>query len=428
MLDQLILCVQNPGGKGVRIASARLLDGKRDKTLAKLVEMGNYLVGIELADVPTGSHRLALDIPGHPTLHFGVDIEGDVDRSFAFCKPTPACATVTVQQASAGESHSRRVHVVALELAAKHEELVMVAGVDLKGGANYMKFANTWRDDLYHGRTDLGAQPNQAIPRAITDHTVVSMFDFRTGNLEQYIKGIDGWHRMQRVMQGHERPDIKKPKSDDALARRQRADCISILDVYGHLSTLGRTHPGSVKQLHFFSHGYSMGPVLLNTYDNTKSNDARDPTDKDPRTKDFLPVNLAHYPNLQAAFVRDAYVKAWGCFGSDIVDKLRAVSRTTDINQQVRVKGRNETWSSADVIVELRRDILPDSYMVEFCKAIGVDGWSAPPGVTSSYKRSSRRYYFHINEGVHGEVVGWYERHFGCARDLSGMVSFRKLV
>jgi hypothetical protein len=427
MHDRLMIQAQRSDGSALRILAARLLDATVGTTLVNLLEMGNYLVGTWLADVPVGTHRLVLDIEGHPTLEFSVDVEGDSDRSFEFTRPTPMCATVTVQQASAGDAHSARLYVVSLSLSARHEHVVLVAGVDLKGGTDYMKFASTWRDDIYHGRTDLGATPNLSIPRAITDLTVVSMFDFRTGNLDKCIKGIDGWHRISRAMQGSERPDIAKPKSDDALERRQNADSISILHVYQHIDALGQTQPGSVRQLHFFSHGYRDGPVLLNTYDNIKG-DARDPTDKDPRTKDFLPSNLARFSNFKAAFMRDAYVKAWGCFGSDMVKKLRAVSRTKNIDEQVSVKGQPHTYSSADVIRELRRDTLPDSYMVQFCQTIGVDGWSAPPGVTSSYKSSSRRYYFDINEDVHGDVVAWYERYFGCVRDLSGMVSFRKLV
>lgn len=427
MRDALMICAQDSKGSTLRIVAARLLDAKLGTTLVNLPAITDFMVGTWLADLPVGKQRLALDVPGHPTLEFSVEIKGDGDRSFEFTPPTPACATVTGQQASTKDAHSQRLHVVTFTLSARHEHVVLVAGADLKGGTDYMKFASTWRDDLYHGRTDLGANLNSSISRAITDHTVVSMFDFRKGNLEKYIKGIDGWHRMNRTMQGSVRPDITDPKSKDAVERRQNADSISILHVYGHIDALGRTHPGSVRQLHFFSHGYKCGPVLLNTYDNSDS-DARDPTDKDPRTKDFLPSNLARFSNFKAAFMRDAYVKAWGCFGSDIVDKLRAVSKTKDIDEQVPVKGQDYTYSSADVIRELRRDTLPDSYMVQFCKTIGVDGWSAPPGVTSSYKRSSRRYYFHINEDVHGDVVAWYERYFGCARDLSGMVSFRKLV
>lgn len=54
----------------------------------------------------------------------------------------------------------------------------------------------------------------------------------------------------------------------------------------------------------------------------------RDPTDKDPRTKDFLPVNLAQYSSLPDAFDPDSETSAArfhsGSFCDDASSKLGA--------------------------------------------------------------------------------------------------------
>src|SRR5690606_33369747 len=337
MRDQAVLRVQVPGGPGVAVSFARLIHPKTRKTVADFVAIDDYTVALDLATVTPETYQLAIKIADHPTLHFSVGIEGASDRTFDFVQPSPACATISVQHGSAGSSVSRRVHMVHFALTPKHEEVVLVAGADLKGDTKYVKFARTWRDDLYYGRTDLGADLDQPIPRGIHDHTVVSIFDFRTGYLERQIKGVDGWHTMYRAFQGSVPPNIKNPKEDDALERRQAADSISILDVYRHISDLGRARRGCVRQLHFFSHAYLRGPVLLNTKDaNEHVSDLRDPTDKDPRTKDFLPVNLAQYRSLPDAFDAGTHVKNWGCFASEMKKKLAAVARTKNLDQQIK--------------------------------------------------------------------------------------------
>ena len=84
-----------------------------------------------------------------------------------------------------------------------------------------------------------------------------------------------------------------------------------------------------------------------------------DPTDKDARTKDFLPVNLAQYSALPDAFTTDTRVKNWGCFGSDMSKKLWAVANTKTLDEVRKVKDTDKTYSSADVMRELKKDKEP---------------------------------------------------------------------
>jgi len=431
MRDQVILRVQVPGGPGVPVHAARLVDPKSRKTVTDFTALDDYTAYFELEAVSAGTYQLAVDIADHPTLQFSVVIAGAADRTFDFTAPRPMCATISVQQASAGPSVSRRIHMIQLAFPPKHEAVVLVAGVDLKGGTRYVEYAGTWRDDLYHGRTDLStdlhASPNHAIPRAIYDHTVISLFDFRTGYLEQEIKGVDGWHSMGRAMQGTVAPDIERPKDDDALDRRQNADSISIVDVYRHISELGRTCRACVRQLHFFSHAWLRGPVLLNTSDmNDGISDLRDPTDKDPRPKDFLPINLSQYKFLPDAFDTSTLVKNWGCFGSDMADKLKAVARTKTLDEVVMVDG--EPYTSADVIREIEMYSWPENYMLAFCRALRVDAWALPPGTSSIYKTSSKFKYFVLHESKHRAVVNWYKRNFPYEQDFGGAFAYRNFL
>jgi hypothetical protein len=415
----------------VPVRVARLIDLETRKTIVDFTALNDYSVYFELDAVTAGKYQLAVDIADYPTLHFSVVVAGVADRTFDFVSPRPACATISVQQATAGGSVSRRIHMVHFALPPKHEAVVLVAGVDLKGDTRYVKYARTWRDDLYYGRTDLSTDllnsPDQPIPRAIHDHTVVSMFDFRTGYLEEQIKGVDGWHAMVGALQGTVAPDIERPRDDDALARRQKADSISILDVYRHISELGRVCRGCVRQLHFFSHAWLRGPVLLNTSDgNDAISDLRDPTDKDPRPKDFLPINLAQYKSLPDAFDPSTLVKNWGCFGSDMADKLKAVARTKTLDQVVMIK--DQPYTSADVIRELQMYTFPENYMVAFCRELRVDGWALPPGTSSIYKASSKYRYFVLHESKHRAVVKWYKRNFKYEQDIGGAFSYRRFL
>ncbi|KIG11903.1 hypothetical protein DB30_02307 [Enhygromyxa salina] len=425
MKDQLTLRVGTPGSTPIRIESARLIDVERRNPTIEFAALNDFDVGVNFTAVAPGPYRLTMKIAGHPTLHFSTLITGDANRSFEFEQPTPKCVTITTQQASAGASVSRRVHVVSFALPSKHEAVVLLSGADLKGGTNYKVFAETWRDDLYDGLTDLGDRRNLPIKRVIHDHTVVSIFDFRTGFLEEQIKGTTGWHTMHRAMQGTQPPYLDDPEAPEAGQIRGDTDSVSITDVYYYISAIGRDAPGSLQELHFFSHAYSRAPVLANTYDNSDT-DARDPTDKDPRIKDFLPINLARYTRLTQAFTKDPYIRSWGCNGSDMLGKIRAVARTHSPDEMVKYKGKE--YSTEDVMRELRMYVFTDNYMMSWCRQLGADVWSAAPGTKSTYQHSGKRHYFRVDESLHGSVIAWYERNFGCQRDFGGTVSFRKLV
>lgn len=425
MTRQATIRVQIPGQAAVRIGGAALIDRNKNHTVGEFSAVSDYEVTLDLATVTPGDYRLSLFVSDYPVLYFPVRIGGEAKRTFEFARPQPACVTITFQEINTG-SATRTVHAITFALPKKPEVVVMLAGADLKGATGYLASAKTWRDDLYHGRTDIGDQPGQSIPQTIHDHTLVTMFDFRTGMREEQLKAVRGWYTMTSEMQGNEPPDLAHPHHEKALKRRQEADSISIVHVYDYLSRLGVGSPGCVRELHFFAHAYLRGPILQNTSDHSDT-DARDPTDKDCRTKDLLPVNLARYGSLPDAFSSTSYVKIWGCFNDVIRERLAKVARTKSREEVVQIEG--EPYTSEDVIREMRMHLFPENYMLALCRTLGVDGWAAAPGTTSSYKKGmAPRHYFFVDERYHGAIIGWYERFFDCKRDIAGYVSYRKLL
>jgi hypothetical protein len=95
--------------------------------------------------------------------------------------------------------------------------------------------------------------------------------------------------------------------------------CGSILALYDYVKGLGRAAPGSIRELHFFTHGWHEGPIIADT-DEDEAHGAnpleRDPNDKDTRLKDFdIPTILGGPAGalFKAAFSTTALVKLWGC-------------------------------------------------------------------------------------------------------------------
>lgn len=93
------------------------------------------------------------------------------------------------------------------------------------------------------------------------------------------------------------------------------AGVMSITDVYKFVRDIGRTDPGTVRELNFFGHGWHGGPILVNSSDNPNVA-ARDPDDKDGRSlKDFVTPNMdaTATGELSKAFDADGFTWLWGC-------------------------------------------------------------------------------------------------------------------
>jgi hypothetical protein len=108
------------------------------------------------------------------------------------------------------------------------------------------------------------------------------------------------------------------PGSPRHVFDRNQAGRMSIMDIHAHVRELGRTEPGSLAELSFFSHGWVGGPLLVNSDEGAafKGQPDRDPDDKDPRmVKDFTGAQMdaTGRAEFRAAFDTDGFMWAWGC-------------------------------------------------------------------------------------------------------------------
>ena len=131
-------------------------------------------------------------------------------------------------------------------------------------------------------------------PRGRRSPTTLALFDYQDDEYREY----RSWNGAL--------PPAARPVRSHAIS--------SVIDLYDFVKS---QRAGDVTELHFFTHGWSGGPLLHNTGESLGTpSDARDPLDADPRMKDFaIPSVLggAEGRTFRQAFARTALVKLWGC-------------------------------------------------------------------------------------------------------------------
>jgi hypothetical protein len=107
--------------------------------------------------------------------------------------------------------------------------------------------------------------------------------------------------------------------------KKGQTGMMTITDVYNDIATLGITQPGTLHELHFFSHGWIGGPILANSNDQFAYSSLRSADDVDPRVnKDFAPPQFtaAQQQAFKNAFSAAAFSWCWGCAFPDIVNRI----------------------------------------------------------------------------------------------------------
>lgn len=155
-------------------------------------------------------------------------------------------------------------------------------------------------------------------------------------------------------------------------------------DVYYHLSDLGRRTPGAVVDFSIFSHAWHGGPILYNTGDPDDADPARFAGDLDMRfTKDFKAPNVGGWSKMPDAFASDAIVFIWGCFATDVFNKMARF-----LLGEGGTKGRfiyKEGATNLDldrngVVAKLKQIIEAANYMARIAKFTGRDTYGGLPG------------------------------------------------
>ncbi|MFE4665513.1 hypothetical protein ACFRI7_06270 [Streptomyces sp. NPDC056716] len=168
--------------------------------------------------------------------------------------------------------------------------------------------ANRAKEDLVFQILDVGR-----------GEVVIRTFTYPGGTRTESVAAVRSF---EPVTRNHYNGNVFKENQDDVM---------SVLDIYDAVRTIGRTAPGTLMELSFLSHGFSHGPVLVDSLDDSMvegpnpdtgrpetfwiSDRFRDPDDKDPRTKDFDVPNMTYgeLAGFQAAYHPDAINWSWGC-------------------------------------------------------------------------------------------------------------------
>jgi hypothetical protein len=323
-------------------------------------------------------------------------------------------------------------------LAKYHSEVVLVAGWDYSGGANNAAYCENYRDDLYTGTTyRTGAKTN--ITKRIDDATVVTVFDFKTGNRVRSMKGSSGWVEMDRVLQGTVKTHLGHYKTPANARKRYLDNSISIKHVYDYITELGTKAPASLREFHVFSHAWAGGPILVETYeaplyDEGGAREAqRDPNDKDPRLKDFDPLNMPRLKDFKAAFASDAIAKIWGCMATTIYRNLiRATAQAKSDAEKISfdwVSGK-ETTTAGGAKKYLQQTIMRNTYMARLSAAVGggLKVYGAPPGMGADLRTvpvgGKNRNYMYVNSLTYKREFDFLRKAFGVVPDDTGYILF----
>lgn len=392
-----------------------------------------------LSGLATGKYHLSIALTGRPEYVFPFSLVNQrTGLTPRFEKDSPACCSLTQSSVATSSGDTEQVFTLAFTFGKAHSEVVLVAGWDYSGGADNVAYCETCRDDLYSGTTyRVGVKQN--ITKRINNATVVTFFDFKTGDRLRMVKGSSGWFEMDRVPQGSVKTHLGYYSSATSLRKRYLDDSISIKHVYDYIADIGSSAPGALRELHIFSHAWAGGPVLVNTdeapaYQPGGADEGlRDPNDKDPRLKDFDLVNMPRLRDFKAAFAADAIAKIWGCLAAQAYRNLiRATSRATSDTTTISYDwdGSTVTMTAGEARDFLQRDILTNTYAARLAAAVGggLKAYGAPPGMGADLRAVSvgkkKHNYMYVNTFTYKSEFAYLRRALGLVPDDTGYILY----
>jgi hypothetical protein len=192
-----------------------------------------------------------------------------------------------------------------------------------------------------------------AHPRGKRSNTKLTLFDYAEGKRKYW-----------RNWNGDQPPSV---------APDGTAGVSSVIDLYEYIKSLGDSSPGTLTELHFFTHADEKGPILIDTYDNSADPNARDANDKDPRIKDFSIGTVLGGPQatrFKKAFAPSSLVKLWGCTH---LEQYRQMIRR-DYYQSKKSSARKAAKEN------YQRFIRDATYQYALHRAIGIPVYAAPLG------------------------------------------------
>ncbi len=431
MSNWLVIQVSDESGSEMTPSNVTLRD---DSTSHSFNDVSGQGLSLQLSSVSAGDYQLEIELPDRPPLVLSMGVKDRKSGKVAFFRGhSPACCTLTTQRVTTGSSSSRTLHALSLKLKENHEEIVLVAGWDYSGGADNTLYAKTWRDDLYAQETYVTGT-STPLSRSISDHTVVTLFDFKSGNRIRWIKGRRDWHEMDSELQGSVPTHTANYKSKANKKKRHDDDSISILHVYDYIADLGKAAAGCLLSVDMFSHAWAGGPILVNTNQEAEFSPGgareleRDPGDKDGRTKDFSRTNLPRLSEFKQAFASDAVAKIWGCFATTDYRRLvRGAAKAPDKTTKFEVTlsdGRVLEVTGQRVETYFKDRILKETYMAKMADATGITVYGAPPGMGANLRNVGRRNYMFVSQSDYRLEYQWFKDALGLEPDESGYFPF----
>jgi hypothetical protein len=198
---------------------------------------------------------------------------------------------------------------------------------------------------IYVTNTSREAAFKYAHPRSHAEPVDLYLFDYiDCRNI------IDIYENWRRWMPG----GIPKPK------HKRISTCVYLIDLYEMIASFGRTDPGSVIELHFFTHGSPENGVT------------QLPVGESNRESFERTINRVGKEDFKAGFAKDALVKLWGC-GEQFGARQLTLSYWATDNKEGRKKIQQR--------VEKR---IRGMYAFRLSELLGIMVWAAPPGWKTS--------------------------------------------
>jgi len=238
--------------------------------------------------------------------------------------------------------------------------------------------------------------------------------------------------------------------------RDGQPDIMSIVDVYRFVED---QVAHSIFEVSIFCHAWEGGPVIVDSYDDRHYKDAsgktvwirdeaRDPDDKDGRTRDFEPVNR-NLAKFQAAFNPEGAIRVWGCNHTDRdVDLFKRLflhkeyRRTGMKDSQALVLHLPSKYDSefttrglpvtkgrlACTFGELRHYIereFNSCYNAKAARGAGVKAYGGAPGNGSDVGgKGGFPMYIVATPGHNLQIIEFYKKYLGVKFDVASFAEF----
>jgi len=218
-----------------------------------LVDLGDYVLTVSASGYSNLEQKFVL------RSHSG----GNITFTPKEGSPLYAAVSLSRERGKASDTWSAINFVLTVTLY-EPSEVVMVAGFDYPttkhpkgGGTNFELFCDSRVSEL-------------EVKKIIDKGTVVTYFNFKDGNkktLRKIKKGtVERWVKTKEEKQGDGAPLMSEYVTiNDHIYCKTRRNTISITNVYDYIKNVGKTRPGTIKELSIFSHAWQGGVILLNT-------------------------------------------------------------------------------------------------------------------------------------------------------------------